>query len=99
MSDTGLFEPVRQHLADTSPSTSGQGVVVTGLGTIDANASISVPTPETAAQQQAFQESDESMEEWMRRMRQIFGNALESELLPCCRMVNEDADAANVEKS
>lgn len=72
--------PFVSYTADTAPSSSTQGVVVTARGSIDAYASIYVPNLVALAQQQASQESVGSMEEWMKRMSQQLGSALQEQM-------------------
>ena len=74
------LNPYVSYLADTAPSTNTQGVVVTSTGTIDTYLSIYVPDLVAMTQQQASQDSTETMEEWMARMSQQLGSALQEQM-------------------
>lgn len=76
------LNPYVSYTADTAPTATTQGVVVTSQTSLDANASIYVPDLVAMTQLQASQDSEESLEEWMKLMSQelngAFANPMEA---------------------
>ena len=74
------LNPYVSYVADTAPSSSTQGVVVTSTGTIDTYLSIYIPDLVAMTQQQATEDSTETMEQWMKRMSQQLGSAMHEQM-------------------